>query len=308
MITMIREKNKIAFLSVIAAFFLTILKFFVGIITGSLGLISEALHSGLDLAAAMITFFSVRISDKPADKFHNFGHGKIENLSALLQTVLLLLTCIWIIYEAIHRLTGHSSHIEVNVWSYSVVIISIIVDITRSRALSRVAKKYNSQALEADALHFSTDIWSSGVVLIGLISADLGFFAADSIAALLVSILVLYVSWKLGKRSVDVLLDKAPDGLTKKVREIIATFPDVKYIHDLKIRTAGADTFIKVNIHLDPVISLQTAHEICDRLEDELKLSIPRSDIHIHAEPQEKNHLLKDREERKMSTLTADIL
>lgn len=305
---MIREKNKIAFLSVIAAFFLTILKFFAGIITGSLGLISEALHSGLDLAAAMITFFSVRISDKPADKDHNFGHGKIENLSALLQTVLLLLTCIWIISEAIRRLSGDSPHIEVNFWSYSVVIISIIVDISRSRVLYRVAKKYNSQALEADALHFSTDIWSSGVVLLGLISADLGFFAADSIAALMVSMLVLYVSYKLGRRSIDVLLDKAPDGLITKVNEIITTFPEIKYTHSLKIRTAGADTFIKVNIHLDPAISLNSAHEICDRLEQELKANIPRSEIHIHAEPQEKSHLMRDRLERKVTTITSDIL
>lgn len=161
---MIKEKKKVALLSVFAAIFLTGFKLVVGVLTGSLGILSEALHSGLDLIAAVITYFSVRISDKPADKEHNYGHGKIENFSALIETILLVITCVWIIYEAVGRLISGKTQIEVTVWSYIVVISSIIIDISRSRALSKVAKKYNSQALEADALHFSTDIWSSAVV------------------------------------------------------------------------------------------------------------------------------------------------
>ena len=164
---MIKEKKTVAISSIVAAVFLTGFKFIVGVITGSLGLLSEALHSCLDLVAAVVTFFSVRFSDKPADKQHNFGHGKMENMSALIQTVLLLVTCGWIIYEAIHRLLTKEVEIEVTIWSYLVVIISIIVDISRSRVLYRVAKKHNSQALEADALHFSSDIGSSSAVFIG---------------------------------------------------------------------------------------------------------------------------------------------
>jgi len=180
---MVKEKNRVAFVSVLAAIFLTGFKLIVGLVTGSIGILSEALHSGLDLIAAVITMFAVKVSDKPADKDHQFGHGKVENLSALIETLLLFITCFWIIYEAAHRLISGKPEIEVTAWSYIVVISSIVIDFTRSRALSRVAKKYNSQALEADALHFSTDIWSSAVVFIGLIFANFGFFFAASIAA-----------------------------------------------------------------------------------------------------------------------------
>ena len=198
---MVKEKKKVALISVFAAIFLTGFKLVVGLLTGSLGILSEALHSGLDLVAAVITYFSVRISDKPADKEHNYGHGKIENFSALIETFLLLITSIWIIIEAIKRLVTGQTHIEVSVWSYIVVVSSIIIDITRSRALYKVAKKHNSQALEADALHFSTDIWSSFVVLLGLICANFGLFFADSVAALGVAVIVLVVTYRLGKRA-----------------------------------------------------------------------------------------------------------
>ncbi len=286
-----KEKKRVALLSVLAAIFLTSFKFIIGILTGSLGILSEALHSALDMVAAVITYFSVRISDKPADKEHNYGHGKIENFSALVETILLVITCAWIIYEAVHRLTTGKTEIEVSVWSYVVVISSIVIDISRSRALSRVAKKYNSQALEADALHFSTDIWSSTVVLLGLIFAQFGIFLADSIAALMVAFIVLFVSYKLGKKAIDVLLDKAPLETIGEVKLILKTFPEVKEYHNLKVRTAGADTFIKFNIHVEPNATLLDVHELCDRIEKELQNKIPRSEVYIHAEPQEANHI-----------------
>ena len=286
-----KEKKRVALLSVLAAIFLTSSKFIIGILTGSLGILSEALHSALDMVAAVITYFSVRISDKPADKEHNYGHGKIENFSALVETILLVITCAWIIYEAVYRLTTGKTEIEVSVWSYVVVISSIVIDISRSRALSRVAKKYNSQALEADALHFSTDIWSSTVVLLGLIFAQFGIFLADSIAALMVAFIVLFVSYKLGKKAIDVLLDKAPLETIGEVKLILKTFPEVKEYHNLKVRTAGADTFIKFNIHVEPNATLLDVHELCDRIEKELQNKIPRSEVYIHAEPQEANHI-----------------
>ena len=286
-----REKNRVAMVSVLAAIFLTVFKIIVGVMTGSLGIISEALHSGLDLVAAVITWISVRISDKPADKQHQYGHGKVENVSALMETILLLIVCIWIVYEATHRLMTGNTEIEVNIWAYIVVVTSIIVDISRSRALSRVAKKYNSQALEADALHFSTDIWSSTVVLLGLVCAQFGFFFADSVAALLVAFIVVLVSCRLGKKAIDVLLDRAPEETVRQVESILTEFPEIKKFHNLRIRTAGADTFVKVNIHLDPKLNLRKVHEICDRIEKTISSRIPRCETFLHAEPQEISHI-----------------
>ncbi len=281
------EKKRVALISVFAAIFLTVSKLFIGILTGSLGILSEALHSGLDLVAAVITYFSVRISDKPADDDHHYGHGKIENLSALMETILLLITCTWIIYEAISRLISGETHIEVTYWSYIVVITSIIIDFNRSRMLSKVAKKHNSQALEADALHFSTDIWSSTVVFFGLICVNFGWYFADAIAALGVAIIVLFVSYRLGKKSIDVLLDKAPPDTIAIIENTLANYPEVKYFHNLKVRTSGADTFIKFNIHLEPDLSLRQVHKLCDEIEKELGILITRSEVNIHAEPNE---------------------
>ncbi len=286
-----KEKKQVALSSVFAAIFLTGFKLIIGIITGSLGILSEALHSGLDLFAALITYFSVRVSDKPADIQHNFGHGKVENFSALIETLLLLITCVWIVYEASSRLITGSTHIEVNSWSYIVVASSITIDFWRSRALFRVAKKYNSHALEADAVHFSTDIWSSSVVLFGLICANFGFFFADSVAALGVAVIVLFISFRLGKKSIDVLLDTAPQEKIDLVKLTLSEFKEVKHFHSLKIRTAGADTFVKVNVHLDPDLSLRQVHEICDKIETEIGARIERSEVYIHAEPQEMQHI-----------------
>jgi cation diffusion facilitator family transporter len=287
----IKEKKAVALSSILAAVFLTGFKFIIGFATGSLGLLSEALHSCLDLVAAIVTFVSVRISDKPADRNHHFGHGKVENLSALIQTMLLLVTCGWIIYEALHRLITKNVEIEVNVWCYAVVVSSIIVDISRSHALSRVAKKHNSQALEADALHFSTDVWSSCVVLFGLICAQFGFHYADPIAALIVAFIVLYVCYKLGKKAIEILLDKAPTQSYDHVIDILNDHPDIKKYHNLKLRTAGADTFVSFNIHLEPSMSFTDIHRFCDHLEKDIQQKIPRCEVYIHAEPQNLEHI-----------------
>jgi len=249
-------------------------------------LLSEALHSGLDLIAAIITYFSVRISDRPPDKNHQFGHGKIENFSALAETILLIITCAWIIYEAVNRLVTGNTHIDVNIFSYIVVVTSIIIDLSRSRALYRVAKKYNSQALEADALHFSTDIWSSVVVLLGLIGANFGFHIADSIAALAVALIVLGVSYKLGRRAVNVLLDRTPPELFEKVHQALKLTPDITNFHDVRVRVSGADTFVEVNIHVTPGITVDRAHAISHEAEQRISAGIPRCNVHIHIEPE----------------------
>src|SRR5208282_6888027 len=168
------EKKAVALNSIYAAVGITLLKVIVGITTGSLGILSEAAHSGLDLVAAGVTYFSVRVSDKPADADHQYGHGKVESFSAFVETGLLLLTCIWIVYEAGKRLFFHAVEIEPTVWAFAVMGISIVIDVWRSRRLGRIADKYDSQALQADALHFSTDIWSSAVVVLGLLLVLLG--------------------------------------------------------------------------------------------------------------------------------------
>lgn len=279
------NKKQAAMSSIIAAIFLTSFKFIVGILTFSLGILSEALHSLLDLLAAMITYFSVSISDKPADREHHYGHGKVENLSAFLESILLIITSVWIIYEAIRRLTSDSIHIEVSVWSYLVVIVSILIDASRSRMLFKAAKHNNSQALEADAIHFSTDILSSAVVLLGLILANFGYFKADVISAMIVALIILFIAFRLIKKSVNILLDRVPDGITEIVEKELQSNPSIKCFHDLKIRTAGADTFVRVNIHLNSRINLTTTHKICDEIEQSISKLIPRCDVVVHAEP-----------------------
>ena len=218
------EKKAVALNSVYAAVAITTLKITVGITTGSLGILSEAAHSGLDLVAAAVTYFSVRVSDKPADATHQYGHGKVENFSAFLETALLLATCVWIVYEATKRLFFHSVEIEPSVWAFVVMGISIAVDVWRSRRLQRIAKKYDSQALLADALHFSTDVWSSTVVILGLVLVLVGrtyaipwLAKADPIAALVVACIVVYVSWRLARETIDALLDGAPAGIRARI-------------------------------------------------------------------------------------------
>lgn len=218
------EKKSVALTSVLAAVALTTFKIIVGLMTGSLGILAEAAHSGLDLVAALVTFLAVRVSGKPADEEHRYGHGKIENLSALFETLLLLLTCVWIIDEAVQRIFFQNVAVEVSIWSFIVMGVSIVIDYNRSRMLSRAAIKHKSQALEADALHFSTDIWSSSVVILGLAAVWVGdrfpqltfLHKANSLAALGVAIIVVYVSFQLGKRTVQALLDTAPKGRRTK--------------------------------------------------------------------------------------------
>jgi cation diffusion facilitator family transporter len=279
------KKNRIALTSVIAAVFLTSFKLVVGILTGSLGILSEALHSGLDLIAAVITLLAVKIADLPADNEHNYGHGKIENLSALIETFLLLVTCFWIIYESINRLiTKHT--IEVNIFSFIVIISSIIIDFSRSRALYRVARKYNSQALEADALHFATDIWSSVVVLLGLIAYSLfNFVYADSIAALMVALIVLSVSYRLGRRAFDVLIDRAPNKIVDQINQVIKKIPGVQKYHDLRVREGGSYKFVELNIHVNKGLSIEEAHSISENVEDEITRKIPHCKVTVHIEP-----------------------
>ena len=237
------EKRWVALTSVLAAILLTSMKLVVGLLTGSLGILSEAAHSGLDLVAALVTYFAVRISRRPADARYTYGYGKVENLSALIETLLLLLTCVWIISEAILRLFFKSVEVEASIWAF--LIISILVDLGRSHSLARAARKYDSQALEADALHFSTDIWSSSVVIAGLmlvvLSARLGIpwlVKADAVAALGMAGIVVFVSLQLGKKTVTALLDAVPAGLRDEVTRAVRV-PGVQEVRRTVFAAAG---------------------------------------------------------------------
>jgi cation diffusion facilitator family transporter len=290
-----KEKRAAALSSVIAAVGLTSFKIIVGILTNSLGILAEAAHSGLDLVAAIMTYFAVRMSDKPADQQHQFGHGKVENLSALFETVLLLITSAWIVYEAVQRLFFKSVHVEASIWSFIVMGTSIIIDYTRSRILYRAARKYNSQALEADALHFSTDIWSSAVVILGLIGVTLAkhvpgldwMHKADAIAASIVGLIVVYISAELGGRTIQALLDAAPKGLAKKVEQSATAVPGVVDAHAVRIRPSGALWFIDLHVTMDGSCTLNAAHAATEAIEKAIQAKIPKADVTVHVEPAE---------------------
>jgi len=287
------EKRSAAMTSVIAAVGLTGFKIIVGFATGSLGILAEAAHSGLDLIAAMMTFLAVRFSGKPADRNHLYGHGKAENLSGLFETLLLLVTCFWIIYEATHRLLFHPVALKVNLWSFAVMITSIVVDISRSRVLYRAARKYNSQALEADALHFSTDIWSSGVVILGLFFVKLGeripglgfLHQADSVAAIMVGLIVVYVSIQLGNRTIQALLDTAPAGLEKEILAAVESLPGVTDCHSVRLRYSGPQLFVDIHILVDGNQTLKEAHSLTEEIERVIQKLVPNADVTVHPEP-----------------------
>ncbi|HOW68763.1 MAG TPA: cation diffusion facilitator family transporter [Candidatus Paceibacterota bacterium] len=288
-----KEKQSVALSSVLAAVFLTGLKLAVGVASGSLGILAEAAHSGLDLGAALITYFAVRISGKPADRNHLYGHGKVENLSALFETILLLVTCIWIIHEAYDRLMVKPVKVEASIWAFAVMAISIVVDISRSRMLYRAAHKHNSQALEADALHFRTDIWSSAVVIFGLFGVKMAewfpaldfFQRADALAALGVAMIVVHVSVKLGMRTIEGLLDVAPAGMAEKIRSLVESMNDVKDCHAVRVRPSGPHLFIDVHVSLDEKMPLKQVHELMDQVEEIVMKAIPNADVTVHPEP-----------------------
>ena len=290
-----QEKRTAALSSVVAAVGLTTFKIIVGVLTNSLGILAEAAHSALDLVAALMTFFAVHMADKPADKEHNFGHGKIENLSALFETILLLGTSAWIINEAVDRLFLRGAQVEVSVWSFIVMGTSIAIDATRSRILYRAAKKYNSQALEADALHFSTDIWSSSVVILGLVGVTVSQYVpglnwmseADAVAAMLVALIVIFISAQLGWRTINALLDTAPKGMTEKIITEVGRMKGIHDCHAVRIRPSGATWFVDLHVTMDGDTPLNDVHDMTERIERKVHKLLPTSDVTVHVEPPE---------------------
>ena len=287
------EKQRVARNSVLVAIIITVFKFVVGFWSGSLGILSEALHSSLDLVAAIITLFSVRVSDLPADSVHQYGHGKVENVSAFIETGLLLATCVWIVWEAIRRLFFHAIfHVEPSIWAVLVMGLSIVLDYGRSRSLKRVADKYSSQALQADALHFSTDIWSSSVVIAGLAFVWAGraygipwLIQADPIAALGVAAIVMSVSWRLARETLDALLDAAPRGIRHEIITQVRTVPGVLGVERVRIRRAGSRYFADIAVGMARNLAFQAADALVSEVRHRIQHLLGDSDVVVHAEP-----------------------
>ncbi len=291
----IHEKRVAALASIVSAVILFSLKVFLVVITGSLGVLSEAMHSFLDLLAAGITYFSVRVADKPADAQHLYGHGKIESFSAFVETALLLLTAVYIIFEAIQRLIFHGAHIRPSLSAILILAGCMGIDFFRSRALKRVAEKYPSEALEADALHFSTDVWSTFVVILGITGAWLGLkynvpwlSQLDAVAALIVAGVIIWIGSQLGKRTADALLDVAPRGLRERIERAVDKTEGVLQSERVRVRRAGQRYFVDVTVSVPRTASLEQAHAASEAVEKRIAQIVP-ADVVVHVEPRAKS-------------------
>jgi cation diffusion facilitator family transporter len=287
-----REKRSVALYSLLAAAVMCLLKLVAGVFTRSLGLLSEAAHSGLDLFAGILTLISIRVSDKPADDDHPYGHGKIENVSAYTQTFLMLISAAWITYEAIHRLIRHHGPHDLNAWAFAVMPLSIIVDISRSRALGRMAKKHGSPALAADAIHFSTDIWTSAAVLVGLICAWLAprlglpwLSYADSIAALIVAGVIIRIAYKLARPTVDELLDAVPEQERQRLLESLRSVPSVLGVERLRLRRSGARYYADLTLGMSRTLTFQRSEQLVSDVTAAVQTVLPDCDVVVHTVP-----------------------
>src|SRR5258708_2736917 len=287
----VKEKKRAALLSVGSALVLVSLKAFLVLRTGSVGGLREGLDCGLDLIAVGITFLSIRVSDKAADERHPYGHGKFENFSAFVETGLLVLTALYVIYEAFDRLFFHSVHIQPSVLAIVVLLVALSIDITRAKKLAHVAAKYSSEALEADALHFSTDVWSTIVVILGIGLVWAGqkwnvswLVYADAIAGLIVAAVILWVGSRLGKRTLDALLDAAPEGLQEQITKAIEKMEGVLHVERVRLRRAGNRYFVDATVSVPRTASLEQVHSWSDAIEQRVGEIVP-SDVVVHAEP-----------------------
>ncbi len=289
-------KRETALRSVLAAAAITLLKIITGVATGSLGMLSEAAHSGIDLIASTLTLLSLRVADRPADEDHTYGHGRIESLSAFVETLFMLGSCVWIIYEALERLVryrrGEPLTLTVSPWPVLVLLLSIAVDWARSRSLRRVAQQAHSQALEAEALHFGTDIWSSIAVLLGLCAAYVGqrfgvrsLELADPFAAFVVSLIILRVTWKLARETVDALLDRTPPETRIEIENAIARVRGVVVVERLRMRRSGGSYFADVTVGMARTITFQRSEQLVSAITDAVQTVVPDTDVIVHTVP-----------------------
>jgi cation diffusion facilitator family transporter len=289
-------KRSVAAFSVLAALGVTLLKLITGLFTGSLGMLSEAAHSGVDLIAAAITLFSVHVSDRPADADHSYGHGKIESLSAAVEAVLMLASCVWIFTEAIHRIAFREHlALKFSIWPFIVLLLAITVDFTRSRQLHHIAAATNSEALEADAIHFRTDIWSSTAVLLGLAATYTGqhrhipaLELADPIAAIVVACIILRITWNLARRTIDALTDATPLEVRAQNRQLIrelAAIDGVLSVDRIRTRRSGPSYFADVTLGMPRNLTFQRSEQITMAATAAVQRHLPGADVVVHSIP-----------------------
>jgi cation diffusion facilitator family transporter len=287
-----REKRTAAITSLLAALGMVALKLAAGLLTGSLALLSEAAHSGLDGIASGITLFSVQVSDRPADEDHNYGHGKVESLSAFVEVFLMLASCVWIVTEAVQRIFLHRIELTLPLWTFAIPLIAITVDTLRSRSLLRVAQRYGSPALEADAVHFRTDIWSSTAVFLGLVATWAGAHfsrprlqLADPIAALVVSAIILLACWKLARQTIDALLDSTPKQTHRDLMRELTRIDGVHDVERVRVRRAGNEYFVDLTVGLARNLTFQRSEQIVMAATAAVKRLLPAADVVVHTVP-----------------------
>ena len=289
-------QRRTALVSIGAAGALVALKLGTGLASGSLGLVSEALHSGTDLVAALLTFFAIGVAVRPADEGHQYGHGKAEHLAALFEAAVLALVSVAVAALAVTRLSGVAEHaIDPSWWVFAVVGLVLAIDLGRTVVSLRTARRYRSEALLSNALHFGSDFVGTLAVLAGLIAATAGFPEGDSIAALFVAALVLLAAARLIRRNVDVLMDNAPAAAEEAARAAIARIEPPVELSRLRLRQAAGRTFADVVISVPPGAAVGQGHAVADRVEAELERALPGSDVVVHVEPDAHEAALRER-------------
>jgi cation diffusion facilitator family transporter len=298
-------KRTAAVFSVLAATAVTALKLLTGILTGSLGMLSEAAHSAIDLIASAITLLSVQVADRPADAEHSYGHGKVESLSAFIETVIMAASCVWIVSEAVARIAlHHHLALQPSLWPFVVLAVSMTVDYSRSRTLGRIAREHRSDALAADSVHFATDMWASLAVMVGLAATYAGehyglswLEYADPVAALAVAGVILRVSWGLARQTVDTLLDATPttdpatgqpqsaDELRAAILRDLAAIPAVISVDRLRTRRSGANYFADVTLGMPRNLTFQRTEQITMAATEAVRRHLPRADVVVHTVP-----------------------
>jgi cation diffusion facilitator family transporter len=265
---------------------LTTAKAVVGVMSGSLGLLSEAAHSLIDVGATVMTYFAVRTSGKPADAEHHYGHGKVESVTALIETALLFVLAGVVTWEAAKRLmSAEPPQVEATPWAFAVIVLSIVVDFLRARVLYRTAEKTSSHALEADALHFDSDMWSSLAVLLGLVGIALGYASADSVAAIVVSVVICVAGWRLGRRTIDTLTDTAPPGAADKITAAITHIAGVVGIERLRVRKVGEVLFVDLDVAVSRTLPLDRVAALKQRIVDAMRADSPAAEVTLTTEP-----------------------
>ncbi len=280
------RKEKAALASIAASAILTLGKLVAGLLSGSLALISEAGHGLLDTGATILTWFAIRASGKPADDEHHYGHGKIEAVAALAETGLLIVLAAAVMIEAVRRLFGHPiEHVDAGWLVFAVLVVSIVVDLVRWRSLTKISEETRSDALAADALHFSSDLFASICVLLGLIAARFGFEQGDTFAAIAVAVFIAIAGYRLGRRTIDTLVDAAPKGLSARVRETIELVGGVVAVESVRLRPAGANVFGEIGIAVPRTMPLEKVAAVRDEVARAIARDAPEIVPTITANP-----------------------